>query len=56
MERSHEEEGVEDKCRKDNSHDLWYMPGSVAEFRRIPMLCLSHRSRQQPHLLQTLVA
>ena len=46
-ERSHGEEGVEDKCRKDKGHDLWYRPGPLAEFRRIPMCCLSYRSRQQ---------
>ena len=27
MERSHREEGVEGKCRKDKGHDLWYRPG-----------------------------
>ena len=27
---------------------------SIAEFRRIPMRCLSYRSRQQQHLLQWL--
>ena len=26
MERSHGEEGVESKCRKDKDHDLWYIP------------------------------
>ena len=36
------------------SHDLWYRPGPLAEFRRIPMRCLSYRSRQQQHLLQWL--
>ena len=40
MERSHGEEGVEDKCRKDKGHDLWYRPGPLAEFRQIPMRCL----------------
>ena len=35
-------------------HDLWYRPGPLAEFRRIPMRCLSYRSRQQQHLLQWL--
>ena len=39
MERSHGEEGVEGKCRKDKGHDLWYRPGPLAEFRRIPMRC-----------------
>ena len=39
MERSHGEEGVEGKCRKDKVHDLWYRPGPLAEFRRIPMAC-----------------
>ena len=56
MERSHGEEGIEGKCRKDKGHDLWYRPGPLAEFRRIPMRCLSYRSRQQQHLLQTLGA
>ena len=46
------EEGFEGKCRKDKGHDLWYRPGPLAEFRRIPMHCLSYRSRQQQHLLQ----
>ena len=40
--RSHGEEGVEGKCRKDIGHDLWYRPGPPAEFR-----CLSYRSRKQ---------
>ena len=26
MERSHGEEEVEGKCRKDKGHDLWYWP------------------------------
>ena len=52
MERSHGEEGIEGECRKDKSHDLWYRPGPLAEFRGIPMRCLSYRSRQQQHLLQ----
>ena len=42
------------KCRKDKGHDLWYRPGPLAEFRGIPMRCLSCRSRQQQHLLQWL--
>ena len=33
MERSHGEEGIEGKCRKDKGHDLWYRPGPLAEFR-----------------------
>ena len=37
IERSHGEKGVEGKCRKDNGHDLWYMPGPLAESRQIPM-------------------
>ena len=49
-----EMKGVEGKCRKDKGHDLWYRPGPLAEFRRIPMRCLSYRSRQQQHLLQWL--
>ena len=54
MERGHGEEWVEGKCRKDNVHDLWYRPGPLAEFRGIPMRCLSYRSGQQQHLLQWL--
>ena len=57
MEKSHGEEGVEGKCRNDKGHDLWYRPGPFAEFRPIPMHCLSYRSRQQllqQHLLQWL--
>ena len=54
MERSHGEEGIEGKCRKDKGHDLWYRPGPLAEFRPIPMRCLSYSSRQQQHLLQWL--
>ena len=54
MERSHGEEGIEGECRKDKGHDLWYRPGPLAKFRRIPMRCLSYRSRQQQHLLQWL--
>ena len=54
MERSHGEEWVEGKCRKDKGHYLWYRPGPLAEFRRILMHCLSYRSRQQQHLLQWL--
>ena len=54
MEKSHGEEGVEGECRKDKGHDLWYWPGPFAEFRRIPMRCLSYRSRQQQHLQQWL--
>ena len=33
MERSHREEGIEGKCRKDKGLDLWYRPGPLAEFR-----------------------
>ena len=54
MERSHGEEGVEGKCRKDKGHDLWYRPGPLAGISRMPMCCLSYRSRQQQHLLQWL--
>ena len=54
MEKSHGEEGVEDKCRRDKCHDLWHRPGTLADFRRIPMRCLSYRSRQQQHQLQWL--
>ena len=49
-----EKKGLRVKCRKDKGHDLWYRPGPLAEFRRIPMHCLSYRSRQQQHLLQWL--
>ena len=44
MERSHGEEGIEGKCRKCKCHDLWYRPGPLAEFMRMPMRCLSYRS------------
>ena len=54
MERSHGEEGIEGKCRKDKDHDLWYRPAPLAEFRTIPMRCLSYRSRQQQHPLRWL--
>ena len=54
LQRSHGEEGVEGKCRKDKGHDLWYRPGPLAEFRQNPMRCLSYRSRQQQHPLQWL--
>ena len=47
MERSHGEEWVEGKCRKDKGHYLWYRPGPLSEFRLIPMRCLSYKSRQQ---------
>ena len=56
QERSNGGERAESKCRKDNDHDLWYGTGSHAEFRRVPMHCLSHRSGQQQHLLQKLLA
>ena len=42
--------------QKDKGHDLWYGPGPPAEFRRVSMCCLSHRSGQQQHLLQRLQA
>ena len=38
----------------EKGHDLWYRPGPLAEFRQIPMRCLSYRSRQQQHLMQCL--
>ena len=53
MERSNGGERAESKCRKDKDHDLWYGAGSPAEFRQVPMCCLSHWSGQQQHLLQT---
>ena len=49
-----EKKGLRVNCRKDKGHDLWYRPRPLAEFRRIPMRCLSYRSRQQQHLLQWL--
>ena len=52
--RSNGGERAESKCRKDKDHDLWYGAGSPAEFRRVPMCCLSHWSGQQQHLLQKL--
>ena len=54
MERSHEEEGIDGKCRRYKGHDLWYRPGPLAEFRRIPMRCLSYRSRKKQHPRQLL--
>ena len=36
------EERAESKCRKYKDHDLRYTPGPPAEFRRVPMRCLSH--------------
>ena len=54
MERSNGGERAESKCRKDKDHDLWYRAGSPAEFRPVPMCCLSHWSEQQQHLLQRL--
>ena len=42
MERSHEEEGIEGKCRKAKGHVLWYRPGPLAEFRGYP--CAVYRT------------
>ena len=42
MERSNGGERPESKCRKDKDHDWWYGAGSLAEFRRVPLCCLSH--------------
>ena len=56
FERSNGGERTECKCRKGEDHDLWYGPGSPAEFRRIFMRSLSHWSGQQQHLLQWLQA
>ena len=56
MERSNGEERADSKCRKDKDHDLWYGAGPTAEFRRVPMCCLSHWSGQQQQLLQRLLA
>ena len=53
MERSNGGERAESKCRKDKDHNLWYGAGSPAEFRQVPMCCLSHWSGQQQHLLQS---
>ena len=52
LERSNGGERTESKCRKDKDHDLWYGPGSPAEFRQVSM----HWSGQQLHLLQWLQA
>ena len=56
LERSNGKERTESKCRKDEDHDLRYMPGSSVEFRRVSMRRLSHWSGQQQHLLQWLQA
>ena len=56
LEKSNGGERAESKCRKGQSHDLWYRSGPPAEFRWVPMCCLSHWSRQQQHLLQWLQA
>ena len=45
---------AESKCRKDKDHALWYGAESPAEFRQVPVCCLSHWSGQQQHLLQRL--
>ena len=42
LKRSNGGERAESKSRKDKDHDLWYGAGSPAEFRRVPMRCLSH--------------
>ena len=39
-----QKKGVEGKRRKDKGHDLWYRPGPLVEFSRMPMRCLSYRS------------
>ena len=54
MERSNGGERAESKCRKDKDHDLKHRAGSPAEFRRVPMCCVSHLIGQQQHLLQRL--
>ena len=41
MERAMEEKGLRVNAG-DKDHDLWYRAGSPAEFRRVPMCCLSH--------------
>ena len=56
LERSNGGERTESKCRNNKDHDLYYGPGSPAEFRRVSMHCLSHWSEQQKHLLQQLQA
>ena len=35
-----EKEGLRVNARKDKGHNLWYRPGPLAEFKRIPMRCL----------------
>ena len=42
LERGSGGERSESECRKDKDHGLWYRAGSPAEFRRVPMCCLSH--------------
>ena len=37
MERSNGGERTENKCWKDEDHDLWYVPGPPAKFRRVSM-------------------
>ena len=54
LERSNGGERSESECRKDKDHDLWYRAGSPAEFRRVPMHCLSHWTGQQQQFLQRL--
>ena len=56
LERKNGKERTESKCRKDEDHDLWYVPGPPAEFRRVFMSRLWHWSGQQQHLLQWLQA
>ena len=56
LQRSNEGEKTENKCRKDEDHDLWYGPGPLAEFRQVSMCRLSHWNGQQQYLLQQLQA
>ena len=56
LERRNREERTESKCREDKDNDLRYGTGPPAEFWHVSMLCLSHWSGQQQHLLQWLQA
>ena len=50
-----EKKGLRLNAGKIKCHGLCrYKPGIPAEFRRIPMGCLSYRNRQQQHLIQWL--
>ena len=55
MERSHGEEGIEGKCRKDKGHDLWCQAWTACRVQANDTCAhLLYRSKQQQHLLQWL--